>query len=46
MGSRFRVSLSGVVPFDYVQKGSAGSVGSVGSKGLVRRIKIRSAAEV
>ena len=43
MGSRFRVSLSGVVPFDYVQKGSAGSVGS---KGLVWRIKIRSAAEV
>ena len=46
MGSRFRVSPSGVVPFDYVRKGSVGSVGSVGSKGLVRRIKIRSAAEV
>ena len=40
MGSGFRVSPSGVVPFDYVRKGS------VGSKGLVRRIKIRSAAEV
>ena len=43
MGSGFRVSPSGVVPFDYVRKGS---VGSVGSKGLVRRIKIRSAAKV
>ena len=43
MGSGFRVSPSGVVPFDYVRKGSAGSVGS---KGLVRRIKIRNAAEV
>ena len=32
MGSGFRVSPSGVVPFDYVRKGSAGSVGS---KGLV-----------
>ena len=30
--SNFRVSPSGVVPFDYVRKGSAGSVGS---KGLV-----------
>ena len=43
MDSGFRVSLSGVVPFDYVRKGSADSVGS---KGLVRRIKIRSVAEV
>ena len=42
-GSGVGVSPSGVVPFDYVRKSSAGSVGS---KGLVRRIKIRSAAEV
>ena len=50
-GSGFDVQGSGVAmvagrPLIACERGSSGSIGSKGSKGSVRRIKIKSAAEV
>ena len=44
-GKGFRVSPWAGRPMITCERGSAGSIGSKGSTGVVRRIKIRSAAE-
>ena len=40
-----KVALEMCRPLIARERGSTGSIGSIGSKGLMRRIKIRSAAE-